>query len=513
MPFDASGNFTRSYNFTQDRDNGIKILASHVDGEFDNFSTGMNLVFFRDGRVPMSADLRMNINGITGLKDGAAGTPAIKFNTDTTTGPYLDGISRYAVSVNGTRRMVATTTGVDVTGNFSASGQVALTTSTATPSPSGTAQGFFSTNSSSGLNLIGQGSTFDISFNDSGGTRRAAINTGGNWQFFGSPTSTTPTTGDNTTRIATTAFVQAQLTANAYAPLASPTFTGTPAAPTPTTGDNTTRIATTAFVQAQLTANAYATLASPTFTGTPVAPTPLTADNSTAIATTAFVKAQAYAPLASPTFTGTPAAPTATGGTNTTQIATTAFVTTAVTGLAPTASPTFTGTPAAPTPATADNTTKIATTAYVQANLVSYATLASPTFTGTPVAPTPTAGDNTTKIATTAFVTAAVAAINTQTVASSATVTPTFSNDAVDITAQAVALNLANWTGTAVNFAGVVIRIKDNGTARAIAYGTNYLAIDNVTLPTTTVVGKTHELCFEHNSTTGKHMCVSAITY
>lgn len=35
------------------------------------------------------------------------------------------------------------------------------------------------------------------------------------------------------------------------APLASPTFTGTPTAPTPTTADNTTKIATTAFVKAQ----------------------------------------------------------------------------------------------------------------------------------------------------------------------------------------------------------------------------------------------------------------------
>lgn len=35
------------------------------------------------------------------------------------------------------------------------------------------------------------------------------------------------------------------------APLASPTFTGTPAAPTPSSGDNTTKIATTAFVKAQ----------------------------------------------------------------------------------------------------------------------------------------------------------------------------------------------------------------------------------------------------------------------
>lgn len=40
------------------------------------------------------------------------------------------------------------------------------------------------------------------------------------------------------------------------APLASPTFTGTPAAPTAATGTNTTQLATTAFVQAQITAQA-----------------------------------------------------------------------------------------------------------------------------------------------------------------------------------------------------------------------------------------------------------------
>ena len=39
--------------------------------------------------------------------------------------------------------------------------------------------------------------------------------------------------------------------AASYALLASPTFTGTPAAPTPATADNTTKIATTAFVKAQ----------------------------------------------------------------------------------------------------------------------------------------------------------------------------------------------------------------------------------------------------------------------
>lgn len=88
---------------------------------------------------------------------------------------------------------------------------------------------------------------------------------------------------------------------------------------------------------------------------------------------------------------------------------------------------------------------------------------------------------------------------NVQSVSSAGTVTPTFSNDAVKITAQAAALTLANPTGTAIDMLGMVIRIKDNGTARAISYGTQYRAI-GVTLPITTVVGKTTYLAMIYNS-------------
>lgn len=77
-----------------------------------------------------------------------------------------------------------------------------------------------------------------------------------------------------------------------------------------------------------------------------------------------------------------------------------------------------------------------------------------------------------------------------QTVVSSPIVTPTFLDDLVKITAQTTALMLANPSGTAVEGWGIVIRIKDDGTARAISYDTQYRAI-GVTLPTTTVVGKT----------------------
>ncbi|HAL9934551.1 TPA: phage tail protein [Escherichia coli] len=80
-----------------------------------------------------------------------------------------------------------------------------------------------------------------------------------------------------------------------YAPKDSPTFTGTPKAPTAAAGTNTTQIASTAFVQAVVTAlnNALALkapLSSPALTGTPTAPTAAQTVNNTQIATTAFVK-------------------------------------------------------------------------------------------------------------------------------------------------------------------------------------------------------------------------------
>lgn len=80
--------------------------------------------------------------------------------------------------------------------------------------------------------------------------------------FTGNPTAPTQSAGNNTTRLATTAFVQTALAGS----LASPTFTGTPAAPTAAPGTNTTQIATTAFVQTALASGLA--LARVTFNGT-----------------------------------------------------------------------------------------------------------------------------------------------------------------------------------------------------------------------------------------------------
>jgi hypothetical protein len=75
------------------------------------------------------------------------------------------------------------------------------------------------------------------------------------------------------------------------APLASPALTGNPTAPTQADGNDSTRLATTAYVIRE--ANKKAPLNSPALTGIPTTPTPADNDNTTKIATTAFVKREA----------------------------------------------------------------------------------------------------------------------------------------------------------------------------------------------------------------------------
>lgn len=162
------------------------------------------------------------------------------------------------------------------------------------------------------------------------------------------------------------------------APIDSPTFTTTAAAPTPSTADNSTKIATTAFVQSNLAnyllsataATTYAPLASPALTGTPTTPTASPGTNTTQAASTAFVTAAAAALTTgvSSVFTRSGAV-TATSGD---------YTVSQVTGAAPTASPTFTGTPASVTASAGTATTQIATTAFVQTAIAPTYTVLTP---------------------------------------------------------------------------------------------------------------------------------------
>ncbi|MCX3525170.1 phage tail protein [Escherichia coli] len=111
-----------------------------------------------------------------------------------------------------------------------------------------------------------------------------------------------------------------------YAQKESPAFTGTPKAPTPAAGNNTTQLATTAFVQAALTAlinGAPATLDTLKEIAAAI-------NNDPKFSTTINNALAQKAPLSSPALTGTPTAPTAAQSVNNTQIATTAFVKSAI---------------------------------------------------------------------------------------------------------------------------------------------------------------------------------------
>jgi len=69
--------------------------------------------------------------------------------------------------------------------------------------------------------------------------------------FTGTVNGVTPTSGDNSTKLATTAYVQGALSGislSGYMPKSGGTFTGNVSGVTPTAGDNSTKFATTAYV-------------------------------------------------------------------------------------------------------------------------------------------------------------------------------------------------------------------------------------------------------------------------
>lgn len=281
-------------------------------------------------------------------------------------------------------------------------------------------------------------------------------------RFQGWPRADTPPEWSNSTRLATTEFVQrnsvlyiqnlldnhpfvfsfngrsgdivlteADITAALansnipYAPLNSPNFTGYATAPTAPQGSSTGQIATTAFVMNAVADSTTGVVSFNTRTGV------VTLE-------AADISGVGGALLMSPTFTGTPAGPTAAPGNSSTQLATTEFVAQAVgSGFAPLVSPAFLGIPTAPTADVGTNTTQLATTAYVLAAIPSIdagvlsfmgrtgavtllandisaaggAVLSSPNFIGNPTAPTAIAGTNTNQLATTAFVMAALPSV------------------------------------------------------------------------------------------------------
>lgn len=92
--------------------------------------------------------------------------------------------------------------------------------------------------------------------------------------------------------------------------------------------------------------------------------------------------------------------------------------------------------------------------------------------------------------------------------------TPTINTDNVDahsITALAtdVTSMTTNLSGTPTNFQKLIIRFKDDGTARAITWGASFEA-KGTALPTTTVISKVLTVGFIYDTVTSKWGCVAS---
>jgi len=74
----------------------------------------------------------------------------------------------------------------------------------------------------------------------------------------------------------------------------------------------------------------------------------------------------------------------------------------------------------------------------------------------------------------------------------------------------AAAITDVNMSGTPVNFQKLIFRIKDNGTIREIAWGTDFEA-KGVALPTATTMSKVLTVGFIYDTVTSKWGCVASV--
>lgn len=70
MSFNGSGTFTRIYNWVTDKNQNVKITASRMDSEDDNFALGLSNCITKDGQTVLTQNIPFNSKKITGLANG-----------------------------------------------------------------------------------------------------------------------------------------------------------------------------------------------------------------------------------------------------------------------------------------------------------------------------------------------------------------------------------------------------------------------------------------------------------
>jgi len=114
MGYDGAGNYTRQRNFSADQSAGIKILASAMDQELDDFASAMALPVLRNGNNTPTADLPMggqkhtNVGGATSannylrVREFIGNVPVLAMDRDSETAHVSASVEFY-VTVSATQ--------------------------------------------------------------------------------------------------------------------------------------------------------------------------------------------------------------------------------------------------------------------------------------------------------------------------------------------------------------------------------------------------------------------------
>jgi hypothetical protein len=129
LAFNGSGVFVRVHDWTTDLGNAVPVTASRADAEDDGFATGLSNTICRDGQSTTTA----RIPFAAGTSSIAGTTASVSYaqTNDNNTGLYFPASDEWGLVAGGTAVLTGTATGVAVTGTFSSSGAVTLSSTLA----------------------------------------------------------------------------------------------------------------------------------------------------------------------------------------------------------------------------------------------------------------------------------------------------------------------------------------------------------------------------------------------
>lgn len=114
MPFNGSGTYVPPGLPVYPPSPGSVISSSYFTQLMSDMFSALSLTFLRDGSVAFTGDFNVGSNAIKGLSSGAVGAPSVRFQADTTSGIWLNGAGKLALSAGGVKALEAISTGITI---------------------------------------------------------------------------------------------------------------------------------------------------------------------------------------------------------------------------------------------------------------------------------------------------------------------------------------------------------------------------------------------------------------